>query len=76
MNEESLKRIVASLSRAIGNDLLAYEKKEDSWELSIWSPILPSEKKLLNDFIRSSLGPRVKVRINSKRGKIVISKKK
>jgi len=72
MNDATFKKVIASLSRAIGNDLLAYEKHGDTYTLSLRSPIIPEKKVLLTAFLKSVLGAKGRVRINAKYGKITI----
>lgn len=72
MDDAAFKRIIASLSRAIGNDLLAYERHGKTYTLSLRAPVTPEKKKLVDTFLRSALGPKGRVRINAKYGKITI----
>ena len=72
MEDAVFKGIIASLSRAIGNDLLSYEKHGNTYVLSIWSPITPDKKELLNIFLRDSMGPKGRVKINARHGEITI----
>ena len=76
MKDDTFRKIVASLSRAIGNDLLSYEKRDDVYTLSIWPPITSNKKRLLIDFIRYFTGSGGTIRVNSKTGKVIIRLKK
>jgi len=72
MDDVAFKRVIASLSRAIGNDLLSYESHGKTYTLTVWAPLDPQAKKLLDAFLRDALGPKGRVRINAKYGKITI----
>tara|TARA_B000000460_G_C21531246_1_gene400835 strand:+ start:2301 stop:2543 length:243 start_codon:yes stop_codon:yes gene_type:complete len=72
MKNDTFEKIVASLSRAIGNDLLSYEKHEDVHTLSIWPPITGNKKKLLVEFLKDYIGPKGKIRVNSRQGRVTI----
>ncbi|MAP23586.1 MAG: hypothetical protein CL582_21875 [Alteromonadaceae bacterium] len=72
MRDDTFKNIVASLSRAIGNDLLSYEKHDDVYTLSIWPPITSNKKRILVDFLKEAMGPKGRVKVNSKTGKVLI----
>ena len=72
MSDDTFRKIIASLSRAIGNDLLSYEKCDDVYTLFIWPPITSNKTKTLVGFIKGRMGPKGRVRVDLKRGKITM----
>jgi hypothetical protein len=72
MDDAAFKKIVSSLSRAIGNELRSYEKQGETYILSIWAPITPELKLLLKTFLKDSIGKKARLRFNSKFGKVTI----
>ena len=73
MPENTVPKLVGSLSRALGNDLVSYEELgENVYLIKLWPPISQHNKSILSDFIKQSI-PRSTVRINRKTGLIKIS---
>lgn len=73
MIKDTVNKLVGSLSRAVGNDLVSYEEfEENTYVIKLWPPISQHNKTLLKDFVTDYI-PRATVRINRKKGLIKVT---
>lgn len=73
MLNNTVTKLVGSLSRAIGNELVSYEEsKENVYVIKLWPPISQDNKLVLVEFIKQRV-PRSSVRINSRKGLVTIT---
>ena len=72
MPENTVPKLVGSLSRALGNDVVSYEDLgENVYLIKLWPPISQHNKSILVDFIKQSI-PRATTYVNRKTGHIKI----
>lgn len=72
MLKNTVSKLVGSLSRAMGNDLVSYEKaEEDVYVIKLWPPVSQHNKKLLVEFIKEYV-PRTTVHVNARKGLVKI----
>ena len=72
--DKTFIRLVGSLSRAMGNDLVDYKIYDDHYTLKIWGDIPTDSKNLVREIIREEM-PKTTVRIESRKGLVTITKK-
>jgi hypothetical protein len=70
--ESSLKTVIATLSRALGNDLVSYSNpEEDMYTLRLWPPIEKSLASTVKATIKYYI-PSARVKVSRKKGIIEI----
>lgn len=73
MPKITVSKLVGSLSRALGNDLISYEEPvENVYLIKLWPPISQHNKSILVDFIKNHI-PKATVHINKKKGHVKIT---
>lgn len=75
MANKNLDKIIGSLSRALGNDLVSYNSAEEGvCTIKLWPPISQDNKRYIESFIKTQL-PGARVTTNSKKGVVTIKGK-